>query len=432
MFPTIAARRWFAVACLIVPAAVRAAPPSLPTGEPGSAPAPPAAPTTERRVTHTLELTRERALALASARAPALAAARARIDEERAQLGGAAAPAENPEIEFLAGRRDAAGEQFTDLELAIEQALPLGQRAARRRGARAGLERELASADDLRRTLLADTATAFYRLLHAQERLTLARSAAALSDGVFAAIERRHAAGELSELERHLARVARARSHGELGQAEAAQLAAAGTLQRLLGVDAELVARGRLSDFPDHALAALVRRGLQRPDLRVHRAEADQAAAQVALGGWQRWPELGLRIELRREADEELLLAGLRARLPLFERGQAQVEAGRARQQRARIEETALRTALPGRVRGVLAVYRRLAAASRSYDAELTGALADGEALAARSFAHGQIAVADYLVVQRELLEARRVQLDLQLDASLARVALESEAGVLP
>jgi outer membrane protein TolC len=57
--------------------------------------------------------------------------------------------------------------------------------------------------------------------------------------------------------------------------------------------------------------------------------------------------------------------------------------------------------------------------------------LDESERLAVRSYELGQISLPDLLLVRREVAEARMAHVTHQTDAAVARVELESRAGML-
>ena len=96
-------------------------------------------------------LTFEEALTLARERAPIVRAARARIEEARGRLDSASVRLRgNPILEGNAGRRTAAGEEFTELEVGLTQGLgAVGWRRDRMAGAEAGLSSEIATSEEV-------------------------------------------------------------------------------------------------------------------------------------------------------------------------------------------------------------------------------------------------------------------------------------------
>ncbi len=163
-------------------------------------------------------LTLDRALALATQRSPLLSAARHQV----AATAGAVTQAgllRNPVFSTLV--EDTRGDTRTSTA-SIDVPLEVGgQRAARIGAASAG--RRLAEAELLQASvdLKASVTAAFFQILVAQERLTLATDSAALATRAADAVGRRVAAGKVSPVDETRARVDEDNASLEVAEAEA-------------------------------------------------------------------------------------------------------------------------------------------------------------------------------------------------------------------
>jgi len=374
------------------------------------------------------ELTLDQALALARERAPAIAAARARIDEARGRATGAAIPLrDNPIVDVAVGSRGGS----VDAEVGIGQNFELGgQPGARREGAAAGVDAAVAAAEDATRLALRDVGVAFYRGVHAEERVRLAASAEEMGAAAVKTAERRHQLGDVAVLDLNVARTGLARARSDRMAAEAARDDTLARLRTLLGVDAEspLAVRGDLRD----RRRVEPKRPPDRPDLRALAAEAREADAEVRLGEGQRWPELGLGARYQREEGTDAVLGTLTLTLPIFERGQGlRAEAG-ARARRLRLELDARRRAAAVEVRAAGEIYRRRIEAAEELERGAMPLLEENETLARRSYEAGQVGLAELLLIRREVLDTRTIYLDRLLEAAIAGIELEAAAGALP
>jgi cobalt-zinc-cadmium efflux system outer membrane protein len=383
-----------------------------------------------------LVLTLDEALALARDRAPDVRAARGRIDEERGKVVGARVLLrENPEVELVAGRRDSpATGRSIDARVGVEQTFELGgRRGARIRQATSGVERASAQAADVERQAGRDMASAFYRAVHAEELRELAVSSNSIAEALLATAERRHKAGEIADLDLNLAKVAVARAHADRRRADALQKRAIGEIRAQCGIatTTEIEVRGQLAPRKTYDLDSLVSRVSERPDLRALAAEAREAQATIDLGRASAWPEVGLRVEYEREEQADILLGGIIVRFPLFEHGQELRATGRSRKRRVAAQSAALQRAINAEVSAAHQAHADLVAGVEDYETAVA-VLDDNETLARRSYDAGEIGVAQYLAVRREILEARRGYLEQKLEAVLAGVELETSAGVQP
>jgi cobalt-zinc-cadmium efflux system outer membrane protein len=377
-------------------------------------------------------LTLDAALARARQQSPAIASARGRVEEARGRLRGASTLRDNPVLESSIGHRSQSGTP-ADLDIGLSQTLELGgRRGARIAGAQAEVARALAAADDTSRVVLRQVADGFFRALHAEQRLNVARAAETHAADVHRIAERRHAAGDIAVLEVNVAASAQARARSEVLSAQASRAAAMGELRVLLNLapGEPLSVAGELHDSRVYELDELTARALERPDLRALQAELDAAEAEVRLGRGLAWPDVSPVVRYERDEGRQVLWGGLTVTLPVFNRGQELRAVGEARAQRIRAEISALRHAVQNEISTSLEAYGLRRQAAEELQATL-GALDENEDLARRSYEAGQIGLVELLLVRREVLETRFAALDRLLDAAQARSELESRAGLL-
>ncbi|MEO6196305.1 MAG: TolC family protein [Thermoanaerobaculia bacterium] len=375
------------------------------------------------------------ALGLARERAAAVVAATGRVEEARARLLPAARRfRENPVVELTGGRRQA-GETYTDLEVAVSQGFePAARRRARAAGAGAALEVAEAELADVRRVYLGEVSAAFQRTLAAQERLRLGAQAEKLAGGLLATAERRYQMGETTALELNRVRIAAARVRAERSAAEGERLAAGGGLRALLGMGPgeALAVAGSPRELPAFQLEPLLDRIAERPDLQALAAAVRQAEAEVRMGETLARPDFGLRTGYQREEGADVVSAGVAVSLPVFQRGQEEQSAGRARAAALRGQLEAARRSAAAEVRAAFEAYQSRVQAIEELERTALPAVDDNEALAQRSFEVGEINLGELLVIRQEILETRRSHLNLLLEARLAAAELETRAGVKP
>ncbi|QRK08262.1 TolC family protein [Archangium violaceum] len=381
------------------------------------------------------ELTLEEALALARQRAPALLEAAGRVAEARGPVAGASPLLHgNPTLEVEAGpRTQATGARTADIAVGLSQPFELGgKRGGRLEVARAGLARETAQQRDTERRVLGEVADTFLRALHARERLRLARAAEEAARDVAHATQRRFEAGDVPVVDVNLARVALVRARADVLGAEGGVAALLGELYVLLGLptDAELGIRGDLRELAAQPVEAPSSQ-TERPDITALVAELEEARAERSQGARAAWPDLNVGVRYESEGNERVLLGALGVTLPLFARGQSARVSGEARVQRLQVALEAARRAQTVQVRAATAQYLKEREAVELLAREVLPLLADNEQLARRSYEAGEMALAEFLLVRREVLEARAEYLDRLLRAALSRVHLAVQAGAL-
>jgi cobalt-zinc-cadmium efflux system outer membrane protein len=377
-------------------------------------------------------LTLEAALARARQQSPAIASARGRIEEARGRLRGASTLRDNPVLESAVGRRAQSGSP-ADLDVGVSQTFELGgRRGARIAGAEAEVARAIASADDTLRMVLRQVADGFFRAVHAEQRVRVARAAETHATEVHRIAERRHAAGDIAVLEVNVAASAQARARSEVLAAQASRAAALGDLRVRLNLAPEesLSVAGDLGERRIYQLDELTARALERPDLKALEAELGSAEAEIRLGRGFAWPDVSPAVRYERDEGKRVLWGGLTVTLPFFNRGQELRAVGEARAQRIRTEIVALSHAIQNEIKTALEAYLLRVQAADELQVML-GALDDNEGLVRRSYEAGQIGLAELLLVRREVLETRLAALDRLLEAAQARSELESRAGIL-
>jgi cobalt-zinc-cadmium efflux system outer membrane protein len=375
-------------------------------------------------------------LDLAAERAPAVIAARGRVGEARGKRAGAAVRfTTNPDLDIAAGSRFLGGDTSTDFEIGIGQTFELGgRRGARLDAADADIAATEADADDAVRLVLRDAAIAYYRALAAEERLRLAQGVERVAADIVAATEKRLAKGDAVELEVNLAKSARGRARAAVRAAEADREAALGELRELLALDPgdTVAVKGDLAARRAYNLDELLALARKRPDLGLLDAERDEGAALVRLGDGYAWPDLRLGFTYAKEEDADILLGGLTITFPLFERGQEHKQLGRAKVARATNEKESLWRSIEAAVRAAFAVYEKRVAAVDEFEKNVLPLLDESDRLLTKSYEEGQIALADYLVARRELLDARTEYVERLLEMAEASAELDAVAGVRP
>ena len=149
-------------------------------------------------------LTLDQALSRARTSAPQILVAQDRIEEARGRLTGASLRLlENPFIGTSVGPRFSANGDTIDSDFTISQSIEIGgRRGARVAGARAGVERETATSQNVLRRLLRDVSVAFARALAAKERLRVASSSSKIADELLQSMNRRYQAGDVPDSRR--------------------------------------------------------------------------------------------------------------------------------------------------------------------------------------------------------------------------------------
>jgi cobalt-zinc-cadmium efflux system outer membrane protein len=365
--------------------------------------------------------------------APQITSARLVLEETRARVIGASVRLQNnPELDAWVGNRHAPADRFTDYQFGLAQGFePGARRSARVAGANAALAESAANIDEVTRTVLRQAASAYYRVVHANERIRLLNAAYELASSVHAAADRRYRAGDIAVLDVNIARVSLARVRADREGAEAAKALAVGQLQRLLRLGDDVAVEGSLAGPTPANLSVALESAARRPDLRALEAGIQEADAELRLGMSFSNPEYGVGVRYSREEGDQIVLGGMTVTLPMFSKGQEQRALGSARAARLRSELDAAKTRVQLEVRTAFDAYNRRLAAIRTLEADAIPGLDENEQLTTRSFEVGQLGLPDLLLIRRETLDTRFQYLDALLEAALARIDLDASAGML-
>ncbi len=378
-------------------------------------------------------LTLAEVLARAREQAPQIVSARLALEEIRGRLVGASLRFQaNPEIEAGVGNRQGADRRFTDFEIGVGQTFePGSRRSARIAGANAAMTQGSADVEETTRIVLGSAAAAYYRALHAHERIRVLNATQELAAGVYSVADRRFRAGDIAVLDVNIARASLARVRAEREGAEAARTLALGALKQLLRLEGDIVVEGRLAPGGEADLNVVLQAASQRPELRALEAGVQHAEAELRLGRAFAKPDYGLGVRYSREEGDQIVLGGLTLTLPVFSRGQELRAVGAARAARLRAGLDAARARVQMEVRSHFEAYNRRLAAVRVLETEAIPGLDENETLTTRSFEVGQLGLPELLFIRREILDTRSQYLDALLEAALARIDLDASAAIL-
>ena len=372
-------------------------------------------------------------LARAREQAPQIISARLAVDETRGRLLGASLRLQtNPELQANLGNREGPDNRFTDFEIGLGQNFePRSRRSARVAGANAAIAQSSANVDETTREVLRLAAGAYFRALHAQQRIRLLETTQELAANMHSVADRRFKAGDIAILDVNIARTSLARVRAEREAAEATRALAVGDLKQLLRLDADIRVEGEFTPSGEPDLNMLLQAAAQRPELRALEAGVQEAQTEVQLGRTFGRPEYGLGIRYAREEGDQIVLGGVTITLPVFAKGQELQAVGSARAARLRAELDAARSRVHLEVRSAFEAYSRRVAAIRVLETEVIPGLDENVTLTTRSFEVGQLGLPELLLIRREILDTRFQYLDALLEAALARIDLDASAGVL-
>ncbi len=376
-------------------------------------------------------LTLEQALTRALGGNADLSAARNEADAVHASIVQAGAMP-NPDVSLLV--EDTRRETRTTTVL-FNQPIELGgKRDARVRAADRAHDAAGADLLAVRSATRATVIGAFFDLLNAQEKRTLAEASLALAQRATGSVAKRVIAGKVSPVEETRARVAEANIRLALNQANSELLTARKRLAATWGNPQPRFdrAEGRLELLPDLPDWSTLEQRLQNaPALMRARHEVARRDAMTRVETSRRTQDVTVSLGVKR--DEELgrnqAVIGVSMPFPFFDRNQGNVLEALRRTDKARDELAAAEIRLDGELSQA---WQRLGNARQEAETLqhdiLPGAQSAYDA-AGKGFAFGKFAFIDVLDAQRTLLEARSRYLQTLAEAHRAAAEIERILG---
>ena len=375
-------------------------------------------------------LTAERVVALARARAPQVRVAESRVLEARGRLAGARALGqENPTIEGVANTKDGF-EQRTQWELSVPIGIGLSW-AGRTGVANAELQREQQLVADARRGAVGAALAAYYRVLHAERRIGLARERQSVAGELHRTAIERNRAGEVPRLEVLVTETEEIRAESELRTEEQGLARARITLAAALALSSgeSLAVAGDLSDRLLLTQTLATSDTTPRADVLAADRELRAAKASKTLARTELLPSLAFRLNYGHEAGETIVQPGLAVTVPLFQHGQESRQVAQAREARANVELERVRNNASAEAEGLARIYAAATSAAEQLGSRALPRVEESETMVRESYRAGKIDLPALLVVRRDLLDTRREYLDRLLDAALAGIDLAVARG---
>lgn len=388
-------------------------------------------------------LTLDEAWRLAESANPTLRAARAGVDAAEGQLRDASGLLyNNPQLSTDQTRRrvSPAGlpdNRYNENSFGISQTFEIaGQGSYRREAASRDLAAVTANIDEVRRQVRAEVAQRFYRVLALQRRIETEREALGAVEEAAAAVRKRVAAGEDSRLDGNLATVEAERGRNQLAVLDEQLIQARAELAAALQLPAVSLpeAAGDLrADLPETTLDALLAAARERPLLRAleHREQAARNRADLERASVV--PDITLGLSTGREgsydAREQFTRLTLSVPLPLFRRNAAGIGKAVSELSLAEIERQSTERDVTAQVRAQWLRLDSLRARVKRLTDSVLPALDGNRRLSATAYRAGEIGLLQLLLVNRQLLDARRDYLDAVGDFIQTRIALEQTAG---
>jgi len=363
-----------------------------------------------------------------------------RVTQSEVGVSGAAVTAagtlslENPVVSGLGGVRfNPDGSRPFNGVATVSWPVDLGgKRGARREAAEAEYRAAGAEARSQERRLLVGALLQHALVLRDERQVAIAAARHALSERVYAAAQRRRAAGSAPELDVALAAMQEKRDASAEESASGARAADKLGLLTVLGLNDDPGVVGSLVPDGDVPALAVFTKGVeQRAEVRAAAAALDAAQATAERERAKRWPTLNVLGQYERDDQANIGLIGFAIPLAVLNANRAEVATSAAQVQAARSRMTRSRIDAAGQVRELYARYTATKAAVDSLAP--TEALATrAVALATRGYELGENDLTSVLLVRREAVEAESALLEAQHAHAAVKIELLVNAGSVP
>jgi cobalt-zinc-cadmium efflux system outer membrane protein len=374
------------------------------------------------------QITEEQAVRQFLATSPMAQVWQSHVDIARAEWRGRTLLA-NPSV--AASQEDAAGSR--DQFLTFQQTLPVtGRLNLLRRAGTQAMTVARSEAERRRQIAVADFRKAFLDLAAAQQRAEVLRANSARLEELVRVLREREAAGEGSgfdvlRAERELADAgadaALARVAVEQARARLASFAP--------GIAAATIATVELPGGLPPIATAVAQAAEQRPDNRATRAQEELFQAQRSAASREAIPEPTISAGLKRTTVAGVAdtgyVAGLTIPLPVFNRGQADVQRFTSEGRRAAAERLLLERQIEAEVRSTHAAATQGLQLAREYD---TGAASEFLRSAEAAYQEGERGILELLDAYRLVSSTDLRRLELLRTAKEASIDLDLAMGV--
>ena len=364
----------------------------------------------------TTVLTLDEARRLALAENPAFLATSQRQEQAQADLRSAGTYPLNPELE-LEVPGSLSGTAPNRYELRLSQEIEwAGQRGLRVDAAESASDATLAAVRDAARELLRDVEAAFYELIAARNRRSVASDISASSERLLNAVRVQLDEGEVSLLQANLVEIEAGRARARVLVEERAVRNAELTLGRLLGASPIERLEPWIPDEPLPLPSAaelseedLIQDALdRRPDLAASRARLEGFRSLDRLATREALPNLRVQGIAERDGPGAAPRwgLGLSLALPLFDRNQ-----GLSMRRDAEVREASLRLdasqlQVRTEVMDALQAYRAAAEELEVFEASVLDPAAQNQALLETAYVEGKLDLETLLLIRNQLLDA--------------------------
>ena len=347
----------------------------------------------------------------------------------------------NPELSLEHGRRTSPAEgsesRTRESAIGISQAFEIaGQQGHRREAARREIEATRALMREAIAKARGEVERAFYEVLALQSRAASENEIAKLAQDAASAVGKRVAAGEDSKLDGNLALVEAERARNQVETLREELVTARARLAELLQLPPPSLPEvvGDLTPAtPPYSLQTLLDAIPRRPHLAALESREQAAISRLALERAAAVPDVTVGLNSAREGPQEyrerVTTLSVSIPLPFFRRNDGAIGRAMTERDRVQIERRAVLRDTEAQVRAAWQRFQSLDARVKRLSGSVLARLDENLSLSTKAYRAGEIGILQLVVVNRQVLDARRDYLEAVTEWIKTRVALEQAAG---
>lgn len=347
----------------------------------------------------------------------------------------------NPELSLEHGRRTSPTEggevRTSEPAVGISQTFEIaGQQGHRREAARREMEATRAQVLEAVAKGRGEVEQAFYEVLALQSRAASENEIAKLAEDAANAVGKRVAAGEDSKLDGNLALVEAERARNQVETLREELVTARARLAELLQLPPTSLPEvvGDLTPAaPSYSLPTLLESIPRRPHLASLESREQAAISRLALERAAAVPDVTVGLNTAREGPQEfrerVTTLSVSIPLPFFRRNDAAIGRAMTERDRVQIERRAALRDTEAQVRALWQRFQSLDARVKRLSGSVLARLDENLSLSTKAYRAGEIGILQLVVVNRQVLDARRDYLAAVTEWVKTRVALEQAAG---
>jgi cobalt-zinc-cadmium efflux system outer membrane protein len=286
----------------------------------------------------------------------------------------------------------------------------------------------------VRSRILNESLQTFYQSLHRQERVVIAKKIVHVYRELHEIAEQQKRAGQSSDLELGVAKMALGRSESQLSRLNANLALAKAKLKNKLNLAAEmnLKLQGDLNwPFMERFDKVYLKED-QHPQLLLLKRRLDRNRAMAQKARSEGWVDLDLGLGFRQEGSQDIVSSALGFSFDWPGRSKDRVEIAESNVRSRQMEVDDLKRQIEVQLQSEIEHFHQLRHSHRSLSQEVIDNSDDNLNMTRMAYQAGTLALGDVLSLQREQFDFQIEEIDLKRDLVLANLRIAELAGWFP